>query len=286
MFNALRHNVRRKILVRLSKEKLSFTGLLEELGISSSHLTYHLDCLGELISKEDSKYRLAPFGEAAIKTMSNVEKLRPSHSRVSFNYIFKVFQITALILIFVLSSQNITLAENLQNRALILGEKEAEIQALSYEVFVYHGLSELMYYTQRRPDTKVASHVILSNVENHVSELNLSLYTPLDNATLQIDLMHNIPDGVTVLLVIRRQFMNVDDDILKIVQVTAEDRHFEVELESKGWYLLTLHSSTMVEESEIHNVLRVWSFCQVTYDTKSILFGYLPNSSIISDVIS
>jgi hypothetical protein len=272
--------MRRKILAMLSEEKLSFTEMLAELGISSSHLTYHLDCLGELILKEDTKYRLAPIGEAAIKTMSNVKKMQP-RSRIGLNNFSKIFQITALILIFILSSRNITLAENLQNRALFLEEKEAEIQVLSNEIFVYRGLSELIYSNQRCPDIKVASYVILSNVENHLSVLNLSLYNPLDNTKLQIDLMHNIHDEA-VIIVVEKHSMNDDEGILKKIQLTAKDRHLEVELDSKGWYLLTLRLSTrMKEEQEAYNVLRVWGYCQITYDTKSILFGYLPNTSII-----
>ncbi|MEM3666322.1 MAG: hypothetical protein QW222_04485, partial [Candidatus Bathyarchaeia archaeon] len=59
----------------LSDKPMSFSEILGELGISSSHLTYHLENLGELISKtEDGKYRLSALGEAAVATMSKVEE--------------------------------------------------------------------------------------------------------------------------------------------------------------------------------------------------------------------
>ena len=74
MFRSLKHPVRRKILRVLSDKPTSFSDLLGELGISSSHLTYHLDSLGELVAKLDGgDYKLSTFGEAAVNTMRVVE---------------------------------------------------------------------------------------------------------------------------------------------------------------------------------------------------------------------
>jgi hypothetical protein len=48
--------------------------MLELLGISSSNLTYHLENLGELVSKDEKGvYRLSTFGQAAVGTMKLVE---------------------------------------------------------------------------------------------------------------------------------------------------------------------------------------------------------------------
>ena len=59
----------------LSEESLTFTAMLNQLGIESPHLTYHLDSLGVLISKTESgKYRLSTFGRAAVATMGWVEE--------------------------------------------------------------------------------------------------------------------------------------------------------------------------------------------------------------------
>lgn len=75
MFTSLKHPARRKILRMLSKKPRTFSKILEELGLSSSHLTYHLEILGELVSKmEDGRYKLSNFGEAAVITMSKVEE--------------------------------------------------------------------------------------------------------------------------------------------------------------------------------------------------------------------
>lgn len=75
MFSSLKHPVRRKILRILSEKPKTFSNILEELEISSSHLTYHLESLGELLAKtEDGKYKLSTFGEASVNTMKKVEE--------------------------------------------------------------------------------------------------------------------------------------------------------------------------------------------------------------------
>jgi predicted transcriptional regulator len=83
MFSSLKHPARRKILRVLSDKPLAFSEMLELLGISSSNLTYHLENLGELVSKdENGVYRLSTFGKAAVDTMKLVEDapvIQPKH---------------------------------------------------------------------------------------------------------------------------------------------------------------------------------------------------------------
>jgi len=47
MFTSLKHPVRRKILRMLSNKPMTFMEMVENLGVSTSHLTYHLENLGE-----------------------------------------------------------------------------------------------------------------------------------------------------------------------------------------------------------------------------------------------
>jgi len=76
IFASLKHPIRRSILRMLSKKTMSFSEMLEILGVSSSILTYHLENLGELVGKTDEgKYRLSSFGEAAMSTMMKVEDI-------------------------------------------------------------------------------------------------------------------------------------------------------------------------------------------------------------------
>jgi DNA-binding transcriptional ArsR family regulator len=76
MFTSLKHPSRRKILRMLSERSMTFSQMLEELKISSSHLTYHLESLGELVLKiDEGKYALSSFGEATVDTMRGVEEV-------------------------------------------------------------------------------------------------------------------------------------------------------------------------------------------------------------------
>jgi DNA-binding transcriptional ArsR family regulator len=105
MFSSLKHPARRKILRMLSDTPTSFSQMLEELGVSSSHLTYHLENLGELLSKtDDGKYKLSKFGEASVDTMRLVEetpavrsKKRP-FSPMNWKTTIAVFLITIIAL--------------------------------------------------------------------------------------------------------------------------------------------------------------------------------------------
>jgi DNA-binding transcriptional ArsR family regulator len=75
MFSSLKHPARRKILRMLSQKPMTFSQMLETLGVSSSHLTYHLENLGELLTKsEDGQYKLSTFGVASVNTMKIVEE--------------------------------------------------------------------------------------------------------------------------------------------------------------------------------------------------------------------
>jgi DNA-binding transcriptional ArsR family regulator len=54
MFSSLRHPARRKILKMLSEKSMTFSQMLEELEIPGSHLTYHLENLGDLVVKMEN----------------------------------------------------------------------------------------------------------------------------------------------------------------------------------------------------------------------------------------
>ncbi|HSV48894.1 MAG TPA: winged helix-turn-helix domain-containing protein, partial [Candidatus Acidoferrales bacterium] len=75
MFKSLKHPVRRQILRMLNDKPMPFMEMVALLGVSSSHLTYHLESLGELITKtDDGQYRLSSFGTATVSAMKGVEE--------------------------------------------------------------------------------------------------------------------------------------------------------------------------------------------------------------------
>jgi DNA-binding transcriptional ArsR family regulator len=106
IFASLNHPVRRKILKMLSRRPMSFSEILEVLGVSSSFLTYHIENLGELVNKTDeSKYRLSSFGEAAIATMIKVEEIpRAKPSRLDRALRMSLKQLLAIVLVALIAS--------------------------------------------------------------------------------------------------------------------------------------------------------------------------------------
>ncbi len=75
IFASLKHPIRRKILRILSSEPQTFSNLQKQFNIESSHLTYHIDGLGNLLCKtQDGKYALSSLGDAAVSIMRKVEE--------------------------------------------------------------------------------------------------------------------------------------------------------------------------------------------------------------------
>ncbi len=75
MFKSLKHPVRRRILRLLNDKPMTFMELADQLGVASNHLTYHLESLGELLSKTDTnQYSLSSFGKATVSAMKGVEE--------------------------------------------------------------------------------------------------------------------------------------------------------------------------------------------------------------------
>jgi DNA-binding transcriptional ArsR family regulator len=82
MFASLKHPVRRKILRMLGIKSMSFMEMVEQLGVSTPHLTYHLESLSELVSRTDEgHYKLSSFGLAAVSAMKGVEDVHETEPR-------------------------------------------------------------------------------------------------------------------------------------------------------------------------------------------------------------
>jgi hypothetical protein len=61
---------------------VTYSQMLEELAIPSSHLTYHLENLGELVLKDtNGKYELSSFGKAAVTMMRGAEEVPDTHTK-------------------------------------------------------------------------------------------------------------------------------------------------------------------------------------------------------------
>ena len=100
MFSSLKHPVRRKILRMLSQKPMTFSQMLETLGVSSSHLTYHIENLGELLTKsEEGQYKLSTFGTASVDTMKTVEEAPAIRTRSLFSLPLRWKSLFAILLI-------------------------------------------------------------------------------------------------------------------------------------------------------------------------------------------
>lgn len=100
MFSSLKHPARRKILRMLAKKPMTFSQMLEALGVSSSHLTYHLENLGELVSRQETgEYRLSTFGAASVETMKVVEEAPAVRSKHGFPLSLKWRSLLAILVI-------------------------------------------------------------------------------------------------------------------------------------------------------------------------------------------
>ncbi len=106
MFSSLKHPVRRKILRMLGNKPMTFMEMVEELGVSTPHLTYHLENLGELVSKmEDGQYKLSSFGFATVSAMKGVEEVHESEpKRRSVTSKWKTLSVALLVSVLLLSS--------------------------------------------------------------------------------------------------------------------------------------------------------------------------------------
>ena len=131
MFSSLKHPARRKILRMLSKKQLTFSQMLEALGVSSSHLTYHLENLGELLSKaEDGQYKLSTFGEAAVSTMEIVEEAPAVPTKHHWALPLKWKAVLAVFLIFTILFSSMAVVQFVSFSQL---SKEHELLKLEYD---------------------------------------------------------------------------------------------------------------------------------------------------------
>ncbi|MCW4044110.1 MAG: winged helix-turn-helix domain-containing protein [Candidatus Bathyarchaeota archaeon] len=140
MFSSLKHPARRKILRMLADKPITFSQMVDELGISSSHLTYHLESLGALVSKtEDGKYKLSRFGETCVSTMRGVEEVPTTQPQrfLSLAFKWKAILAAAVIAIVLLASlayiqtSSISqLAQEQENLRAELAEATAKYQQL------------------------------------------------------------------------------------------------------------------------------------------------------------
>ncbi len=97
IFRALKHPIRRKILHMLDESSLTYTDILNELGVETGFLNYHLENLNNLIKKENNKYQLSDIGRASMHLTTRLENKVEQESR-SFTFLDKKYHVTQLLI--------------------------------------------------------------------------------------------------------------------------------------------------------------------------------------------
>ncbi len=281
IFASLKHPVRRKILRMLSEKPRNFSELLEALGISSSHLTYHLENLGELVSKTaDGKYKLSAFGEAAVTTMSKVEevpKIASSKYSPSLPIKWKSFLVVLMIGLVILAGVSYIQYQSL-NRVSAEYEKLKELVELAET----EGVSLQSKYTLR---VEVDKADLQSEIHGNPF---CSIYSPYDNFTL--DLVLSINNSETrVNVPVSVQEGNVFDrgtsETGPVIwsAKSLENNTYSVLLPSKGWYTISLVGpitksgyNAMLVKMPITEDVYCWMSLRIIYEGKYSAFVVIP----------
>ncbi len=238
IFASLKHPVRRKILRMLSEKPRNFSEILEALGISSSHLTYHLENLGELVFKMgDGKYKLSTFGEAAVTTMSKVEeapKVTELKRRPSLPVRWKSFFVMLVIGLVVLAGVCYTQHQSL-NRISSEYEQLKELVEL-----VTEGASLQSEYTLRYEFDKVDFDKVF---RIRVQLPYCFIYSPYDNSTLYLVLsISTIPSESYFPISVQEgnAFDLGTKETAPVIWSANASSIYSVPLPSKGWYTISL----------------------------------------------
>jgi hypothetical protein len=238
IFTSLKHPVRRKILRMLSEVPRSFSEVLEALGISSSHLTYHLESLGELVSKmENGKYKLSTFGEAAVTTMSKVEEPpKPVGGKPVPSSSLELKSLLALLTITIVVLASLSYAQH-QSLNKISADYEP-LKELS-DMMKNGDLLQSQYTLGYRPISYSPSE----------DPWYCVMYVPYDNSTLNLALTVNsiqiggIP-GYIPITIYKGDALATNETapIIQSLNTTMSGR-YSLLLPSKGWYTLSLVGS-------------------------------------------
>ena len=177
MFSSLKHPIRRKILRILADKPLGFTEMLELLGVSSSNLTYHLESLGELITKDDNgTYKLSTFGLASVSTMKIVEEAPPIQPRkrtalsLKWKTVLGALLITAIVFSSVAGLETSLLSQTINERNSLQSKYD---QLLSWSNTTNSAITFLQQVTQI--DTSHYQATLLSNTIEQRSDLGGAL---------------------------------------------------------------------------------------------------------------
>jgi len=257
----------------LSEGHQSFTHMYETLEISSSHLNYHLEALGELVAKNNGSYKLSVFGKAAVVMMNNIEK--PPIKEPSVNTHDKLRMISVVLLVSVIIASGLY-----ANQYNLRVAQRNELELVSAEVLslkgVTDGLAGLPQLFEETYGKSTVAHVSRHELEylymldgnrgvvehsDAIKDSVMIFYAPMEDMVLRIYLAHfNLPDHISMPITLQKgnallnesAVVNREGYILgklyktwksEIVWSTESQgggNVFDVDISEKGWYTLSL----------------------------------------------
>ncbi len=143
LFQSLSHEIRQSILVMLSGEPRTYTYLLEELGVESGHLAYHLRQMGGVVEKDgDGVYRLTDLGREAYLFLKDKTpgQEKASKRRIVSNGVILLLILVTVSSVIIFNQTDLTELYN----EFYLGEAVVQLDRsllTAYEVFDQQGVS-------------------------------------------------------------------------------------------------------------------------------------------------
>lgn len=267
IFKALQHPIRRRILKMLDAGPSTYTDILRSLSIDNGLLNYHLDNLGELVSKlPDERYTLSEYGKAAVALNQRVEE--PAHKeevrmigRKIDSRVLKAA--TALLLVAVVTFAGLYIDLNGKYSALTLvnEENKAKLTESETKLDELSSLMTLETFVKESSDCKVVYSLTNSYTQGYVTYLasngNVTkrfdssglpwvfVYAPEAGATLTLIAIVQSGEGAKAPISVQK----VSSGRLGLDVISKDDvvfsgeaysfTQFDVTLPESGWYLVS-----------------------------------------------
>ena len=213
--------------------------MLEELGVSSSHLTYHLESLGELLSKTDAgDYKLSTFGEAAVNTMRIVEDAPVVQSKQRWFMSLRWKSVFAMLIIGLVLLASFSIVE--YNALNQLSGEHSLLQSEYNQLLTFSASTDKAIIFLRdviQLDLTKYDATVLSNTVDHPSELGGGVVEQI----LRYSLVSSESKLEVVLRFRNNILSNYQMFLLDGLPIYAEPQPFFV-LDSAKWLLHKLNS--------------------------------------------
>lgn len=271
IFQALRHPIRRRILRMLMEKRLSYTEILNELGVDNGLLNYHLENLHDLLAKgEDEKYGLSEFGVLGLTVMDGVETPKDKIVYTKFVNPNNVQSIVVILLLVTSTLLNGYLAHSLIQQDNQMKEQVNQYEAVSDQLTELSKLYDDVFLSASDGQIMLVASYELKFVRVGIDRFNYAgptsalFYSPTDNSTAELSLSIVYPDELVIPLVIQRgnALLKTDATIESggisyapiIWEYNASHSGvYKANLPSQGWYTLSMSGRIDIKQGGFYH---------------------------------